>query len=48
MFDGRIELDERCFGGVCKEKHGREAAGKVIGLWYSQALWRGLHNQNQA
>jgi len=32
MFDGDIELDESCFGGVRKGKRGRGAAGKVIVL----------------
>ena len=29
QFTGEIELDESCFGGVRKGKHGRGAAGKV-------------------
>jgi transposase len=29
VFDGCIELDESYFGGVCKGKRGRGAAGKV-------------------
>lgn len=30
VFDGAVELDESYFGGVCKGKRGRGAAGKVV------------------
>ena len=30
VFDGSVELDESCFGGRCKGRLGRGAAGKVV------------------
>ena len=30
IFDGAVELDERCFGGRRKGRRGRGAAGKVV------------------
>jgi len=33
IFDGSVELDESYFGGHCKGKRGRGAAGKVAVCW---------------
>ena len=30
VFEGSVELDENCFGGHCKGRRGRSAAGKVV------------------